>query len=458
MHVITLLTSLLNLIYLLEFIKLNESFLISMNIFLFFSVFLAAIFSRDDQSIDLPISKIIFSPQVAFYVFFFVVFYLPYFAYAMSGHNLADSLFIVETFSQNGTEAIAITGLALVAFFYGHFLGRANVANMEFCDSSLWNFKLANLILFLGVILLFSGSGSAAAMISGYKAGDLGSNTDNGVFYLCIHFSMVLAAVFVYEKYKKLPKDALSYITLFFNVLFLMFLLIAGDRNSFMLIGSVYFWGVYLYLRTVNLPMLFAVVFLSFTTYLVVENYRMEESKSLSGLFLSVDASRLSSSYRDFLSGSFNNSTIVTRAMFDAVREHGHFYGKFKVIGFMGVVPYSRSLVFDKNDPYPTSAEVMTDTVLGQDATWSVGTNVIADLFVDGGLLLVVLGMFILGWLTKSFTTFKPKSLPQMMFCLLWIAFVFQISRYTYDFPVRTMVWIWFSFLIFSRLEKFSGK
>lgn len=394
----------------------------------------------------------IFDPDFCFYIFFGVVFYLPYFSYLVVGTDVSDSLYVQETFVETSNKALSITNIGLISFFLGFCVTRKIRIFTESNINFARRFFIATLFLQIVSIILFLLSGNAQLMLGAYAGSNVGSAAENGIYFLCTIFGMCTASVFFLERHLK-ETDILSYVGLFLNFSWMIFLLLAGDRNSFLLIAFVYTVVLCRFFIKINLFVLGVVATLFLATYLFVESYRLSEDKGVGAAAVSLSSSS-SSGLEDFLKGSFNNSTIVTRAMFESAEEHGIFYGKFKLIGFAGIFPFSRQLIVDPSDPYPTSAELMTDTILGVDSTWSIGSNLIADIYLDFGMLGIPICFFLLGYVSRIFTSPYAGSATTIIVHSIWASFMFQISRYALDFPVRGMVWILLLMLIVNSISR----
>ncbi len=127
----------------------------------------------------------------------------------------------------------------------------------------------------------------------------------------------------------------------------------------------------------------------------------------------------------------------------------------------MGIIPFSRSVFVSPDDPFVTSADFLTEGVLGPAATWGLGTNVISDIYVDFGLLGVILLMFIMGrW--SSFVSFKVSkvncNIRWFVIYLFTLALYSQYARYSFDFPIRNIAWTYFMFVLVAMMYKKGSK
>jgi hypothetical protein len=147
---------------------------------------------------------------------------------------------------------------------------------------------------------------------------------------------------------------------------------------------------------------------------------------------------------------SFNISTISVRAALARVPEGIDYgYGLYKAIGAAGVIPFIRGQIVPSDVPHLQSADVLNDILLGPQAKWGVGSNVIVDAYVDLGVVAVPILLFGLGVFVayvQRTVTRMPDSPWRSVIYLMTLALIAEIPRYSLDFPVRPLVW---TFLIF---------
>ncbi|MCV7061977.1 O-antigen polysaccharide polymerase Wzy [Mycolicibacterium vaccae] len=124
-------------------------------------------------------------------------------------------------------------------------------------------------------------------------------------------------------------------------------------------------------------------------------------------------------------------------------------YGLYKLVGLAGVIPFIRGAVIPPEMPFTQSSDVLVMILLGPSATWGVGTNVIADIYMDFGLFGVPILLFLVG-LGVAYTRVSlinhPDSPWRAVFYLVTLALVAELPRYSLTFPVRPLVWV---FLLF---------
>jgi oligosaccharide repeat unit polymerase len=181
--------------------------------------------------------------------------------------------------------------------------------------------------------------------------------------------------------------------------------------------------------------------------YSAVEVLRRGQVSSLRGAVLEAPARF---SFADY-DTSFNITTVGVRAALAGVPENIDFgYGVFKLIGFAGVLPFIRGLVIPADATYTSSSDVL-NAIIHPTASWSVGSNVIADAYIDFGVLGVPVLLFALGlfvaWMQNAVVKL-PNSTWRGVMYLMTLALVAEAPRYALTFAVRPLAWVLMFFAV----------
>jgi hypothetical protein len=182
--------------------------------------------------------------------------------------------------------------------------------------------------------------------------------------------------------------------------------------------------------------------------YNAVEAARDNRGATISTLFSSLTAGsgQGSSLAKNKGDSSFNISTIGLRASIFAVPDtYPYGNGKYKLIGFAGVLPLVRGLTLGSGTGFTDTSELLTAVMLPPNAGWNVGTDMISDSYVDFGIP----GVIVLPFLVGRFAAFTRRRLrsgkgdytPSVVFYLLTLALLTEMPRYSIDFPVRILTW-----------------
>jgi hypothetical protein len=152
---------------------------------------------------------------------------------------------------------------------------------------------------------------------------------------------------------------------------------------------------------------------------------------------------------------SFNITTISVRAGLAAVPESiSYGLGFYKVVGIMGIIPFSRGIVFQGTDITTSTSQVLSEALLSASRTWDVGTNIVSDSYVDFGIFGVLGILFLVGIVSGTISSLAKDDSSSVWFRTFYLvaASLFaELPRYSADFPVRTLIWIWFIFWIVSK-------
>lgn len=125
------------------------------------------------------------------------------------------------------------------------------------------------------------------------------------------------------------------------------------------------------------------------------------------------------------------------------------FYGQFQLLQIVTIVPLAQQVVkstLDIKDTELTSAKYVTELVGAKNG--SEGTSCIADLYLDFGVLGVILGMFGFGYYTRFIEVealgknFSVKTISIISFIII-CQYAIYIPRATILFNLRNIVWIW---------------
>jgi len=131
----------------------------------------------------------------------------------------------------------------------------------------------------------------------------------------------------------------------------------------------------------------------------------------------------------------------------DYANTHGYSYGKDMFIYMFAAVPrlpiFMADLVFNSTPRELGSAYIITREALGPNPTWGLGTNLIADIYMNFGLFGVIIFMFLLGVIIRKLQiTIQTKSnILSLIVYLFLISFSLYLPRTAYFSPLRYVLW-----------------
>ena len=144
----------------------------------------------------------------------------------------------------------------------------------------------------------------------------------------------------------------------------------------------------------------------------------------------------------------FMDLIINNRSTFTAVEyvsNHGYSYGISMLAYILKVIPFMQGGVcsfFDLDPDSLRSAMILTVDTLGDEATWGLGTNIIADLYLAFGAPGVIILMYILGYLVhKSEHKAKQGDIYYMLLYAVFISLSVYMVRSEYFYGLSLFVW-----------------
>ncbi|MBF4561456.1 O-antigen polysaccharide polymerase Wzy [Microbacterium sp. VKM Ac-2870] len=390
----------------------------------------------------------LFTVELLFQLFYFVIFFMPYQLALLGLQDLRVSSFVLNTFADESNRAVILAAVGIVAFNLGFGLVR-HVPSQE--DPSIsatnWNTQGLQLIVLLaqaGLTVLYIGSGWRGAGEGRYTGSESGGAAADGTSLLITMFSMIGAVIALAPpppgRFRRL--NALGMASIGLGGWWALRTLVLGDRNTFLLWAITIAASLAIYHLRVGRVALVVGALAAFMLYNAIEYLRMHEGADFAELLGAVWNPGGASGAVD---SSFNITTISVRAGIDAVPNHIDFgLGAYKLLGIAGIVPLVRGALFSPSSAFSTTGDILTYWMIGPTAGWSVGTNVVSDIYIDFGVVGVAIGMCAVGifgaaisrWFSRA-----PTDLPRQVIYVLVVSCYAQLPRYALDFPIRILVW-----------------
>ncbi len=401
------------------------------------------------------------SIEVLFLMFYYLVFFMQYQLDVLNMTNLYQSIFLTYTYvSQSNLSVVAAT-IGFVAFCLGMRLqassSRAQVAYRGDRGGGGWyRYRRLSPVVFVllaGLSLIYEIAGWHSADEGRYTGITSGGAVADGVYHLIVMLCMISIARAVAMMAQRRLFEVSLWLSLGLTSYWAIRILLNGDRNSFFLLAIVAGGGVFTYCFRVGRLFLFGCVVSGLMLYQGVEISRMAKDRSLDAL---VEATFTKGLDKNPSNSSFIVSTTTLRASFDIVPEReGYGYGKYKVLGLIGVVPFIRGVILGDSRAFRSTAEVITFYVLGLDASWGLGSNIISDIYIDFGFIGIPIMMLLLGMSAGSIqraAVQRPDSTKMITMYLLAFALIAEMPRYSFDFPIRMLVWTFLLFWLYDKL------
>ena len=116
------------------------------------------------------------------------------------------------------------------------------------------------------------------------------------------------------------------------------------------------------------------------------------------------------------------------------------------------------ALFISNKDPYTGSSNVIKEEMIGKNASWGTGTNIISDAYLDFGIIGVIFilyGFGYFGGFVKNKLIKEPNNAKCIFIYLILIGYYSELSRYGFDFPLRSIVWTLLLFSIINNNNKY---
>lgn len=394
--------------------------------------------------------RIYLSLELAFSFFYYILFFWPYQKELFDiGTHYYESSMVNYGYPGGANKAMLMSLAGFAAFHLGNLLvAKYQPRDMQVSEPlSIYMAFDIGLAIFMPIFFaLFIFSGAQPDDLGRYQKviernTEQASSVVNGIYLLTILLCLVASARIISARFHH-GRLAVSHWTMLATiVLWMLWVLLQGDRNNFLVILLALVGGVSAFLRELRWPIIIAALFPAMLVYNTVEVFRMLPDPSIQGLMQAwQEASQKSSE-----DSSFALTTLTLRATFDIVPYYEPFsFGYYKLIGFAGIVPLVRGMLLNGESTFTNTSEVIAHHVLGPNPTWSLGTNPISDLYMEFGSVGVVLGMGLIGYLvarTRNLVMLKGPSSNRIFLYIALFALMSQVPRYSVDSPVRFIVW-----------------
>ena len=397
-----------------------------------------------------------------FLLFFYLIYYFPYQLYVLGLKSLDH--YKLESYSEYTNKSIIMSTIGLLAFQLGFDYYKSKNQKKVFYLISKKYMGILFLIIFFFIsliLILFFYTGGQTLFIGAYVGSTMGSVTYDAIFTLVTFFIIlgILQSIGYYVILKKI--NFLVFIISIISISWVLALLFVGDRNTFFLVGIVSFSGFFTYIKSVSRKQILFFLISALLIYQVIVISRIAEYKDLS-TFVDSFITTIDSFEGDLdENSSFDITTIGSRATFKVIDDNSFYYGKFKLISLASIIPYSSRLFVDPNDVFTGSSNALKKEMIGLQAGWGVGTNIITDCYMDFGLIGVIAIMFFIGKF-GGYVKFKAQinvNSPKWIFLyIITLSYYSEISRYGFDFPLRSIVWTYLLFFIINKVMGLNRK
>ena len=423
------------------------------------------IFYKDDNN---DIRRVYFRPVHLFLLSFVIVFFqmpvdilLGY----HSGYYLVGRIDLMP-------ESVRVSLLGLIAFFLGYIIKKEKDIQQErdvaynMLSASTTVYKLLTSVMLVVIFIVVPKS----VLFGGYSTSGVASS---GYNYFASWCSVFYCAFFIqYSINLKLEGRGQGWTIMQFiknigwwqNInmaIFLLLILNLGDRGPLVYIVTIYY-TIYLAVtgicpskKTLIIGMVAGVVIAAFLGY--SKSYRDNNT-----IFERINTTWEANPYEDvdesIIPATFELSKsyrCLPYSIEDIQRFGNYGYGKYQLTYLVATVPFASAL-FDLK--YKTSTYI-SHLIQGDFLSYGNGTSVIADFYLDGGLIAVIICMFIFGYFVRKFdlVLFSNKKASILLYCC-----AFYMSMHFISIP-RSMILmdlkysVWLAVIIYLN-QKYSNR
>ncbi len=408
-----------------------------------------------------------FHPSLLFIIPFYIVsfqFIIDFLLKNLIEEDLKD---IFSSF-QNTNRAIAISLMAFTSLIAGY--GFSKKDRMKSSKQVILNKKIPSLFTFLALIsfilfLYFVGT----EFLSG-KYQDT-SNWNRGSAWFHKFFELFLFSAYVYKIGINRNKiDSIkSYLKfLGFPIIVITFLYLTifgliGDRGP-MLTFITLFLCSYFYLTRAKIKFvpLISLLLIITVTFNFIGFFRNKDETNLLNAFINREQVKSISPNTYELAGSIKPLSIAIETV---PKVEPYRYGMFQFNQIMVAFPglfgiYFEAIGFDtkQDSRLLDSANYLTNIYLGKYSSWGIGTNPVADIYLDFGPIGVCISFFLFGiFLKKLDNNFHKNRITMVSLIILFMysSRLVYLSRSTLLTPVSDIIQL---LLIYFIISLFSSK
>ncbi len=341
--------------------------------------------------------------------------------------------------------------MGMAAFVLGFNLiasGGGRQLFIEFGFKKKW-LMLGNIIFYTGCIftVVYALTVGASAFEGHYEGSDVGNLAVRTMYMLQGIFLKVGIAMIILCKSKpnKIIPDGKLPIALYLVIL-LMYLIL-GDRSEFVYAGAVLLFAYVVSFRNISfVPLVVAVLCFSFISS-AARIARSFDERSIESLVEVITSEHEEVSVDAGLANISASGLLTLTAVSAVPAKFDYFMGDLKKREFLGIIPFGRALFPQKRSNFEKqfhgTSQWLTWYILGPNSNWGVGSNIIADLYLDFGSPGVFIGMLILG-LTAGY--FKKKAVTSTSFIFIVVYCYYAglltiLPRYAFLAILRGILW-----------------
>jgi hypothetical protein len=406
-----------------------------------------------------------------FIVFGYLIVHFQYYTDLIFDNSDLSNKFIWVN-SEVLNKTIILSTVGIICFFIGYLSFKKRIkSGKQWINENIQHTTYLKILAFIFLLLYF------------YWANPLYFFGNNGIIelgsaasYVIVLFEVCTLAILIQNvrNLKNKGEFNLTFIKYLFShgllmnsliSVYLLSVMLSGDRGP-LLLFTLAIASNYLYLtgHKLNFLRVSIFIFLGAIVLTTLGNIRaISGNKSFSEKVLAVFKSKTENRFGEvsFLPPTQNLATSI-RSLHHAIDfvpdHHDYLYGRFQFQQITSTVPYFSNfnqLIFSNNHwKYNGSANFISWKNQGEFPYTGDGTTVVADFYLDFGVYGVILGMFLIGYITRYSELLMYHasncSYFQHAFFLVLLCFSFYLSRSSAMILLKSILWTYF-FLILNK-------
>jgi hypothetical protein len=360
-------------------------------------------------------------------------------------------------------KSFILSLIGLVSFFLGFLIIKPKIKpQLQDEPQSIYNTKLLLIFSIISLATFFL-TVNPLYLVGYYGSEDMGVEAT----YAILFFSISIYAIIIQNCRnmiisKVIPSNFRQYVKqqgyLFFFIIcvYLLSVMISGDRGPIITFGTAYFSGYFIVTQRRPKRMYWAsLIFIgAFSITLLGEIRNFNKDLDFYSKVLESINSNNKTNENSILpvTSELAASVRTLHTSLDYVpQKHDFLSGQFQFQQLVTSVPlvyYVYELFIEKQKKqYGSSATFITWINQGDDPKSGDGTSCIADLYLDWGLFGVIFGMFLFGYLIKllEFKLFNIDHIPGLfchVFGIIYLSNAIYIARSSILFEFRSVIWV----------------
>lgn len=377
-------------------------------------------------------------------------------------------------------KAALLTLSGLLGFFIGYLIynPRIIVKPISICQEKN-SIRILNYVLFVAVCLFVYYNGFDY-LLGTYSQEYLESKQGTiSAYSEVVVRSLIFAVLILYTKKGKGKKcslfcfaTSLGWFFHFSLFIYLVLVLISGDRGPIITIVSVYFFSYIIKERPkfklLTIAIVLLVASLGITMLGIIRS--IDNNASLGERVALAFSDEKLVNNRSIINSTTELATSVRclhYAMDYVPNKHPFLYGSFQLKDLLAIIPASNSFThyfMDNSIQYISSAYFITYIHQGKHYSYGDGSMAVADLYLSFGILGVVIGFFLFGMLIKRIeVVLFSYNCSEISFLYYSVAFAFvglaiYISRATILMPLKYASFTYIILFIYQYFNRLYNK